>query len=172
MFLYRRLTLDDDADFVLIFPHWYQARKFKYPFSFGTDVNVSKPKLSCNGSIGTKQCLLRLLRTQPHRKYQSIVHNSLLRTYQFVLVPKLPLLAKLLMLFLQERLANEEEERERREKELKDKLREQQEESSNEIILLHKRLAGENNKRLEEIEELNRRYVRTLGFNYLTINCN
>ena len=56
-------------------------------------------------------------------------------------------------------MANEEEERERREKELKDKLREQQEESSNEIILLHKRLAGENNKRLEEIEELNRRYV-------------
>ena len=38
-----------------------------------------------------KACL-RLLRKQPHRKYQSALHNSLLRTHQFVLVPKLPLL--------------------------------------------------------------------------------
>ena len=47
---------------------------------------------SRNGSFGTEQGLLRLLCTQPHRKYQSHVHNSLLRTHQFVLVPKLPLL--------------------------------------------------------------------------------
>ena len=46
---------------------------------------------SHNSSFGTEQGLLRLLRTQPHRKYQSHVHNSLLRTHQFVLVPKLPL---------------------------------------------------------------------------------
>ena len=44
-----------------------------------------------NSSHGTEQGLLRLLCTQPHRKYQSHVHNSLLRTHQFVLVPKLPL---------------------------------------------------------------------------------
>ena len=44
-----------------------------------------------NSSFGTEQGLLRLLRTQPHKKYQSHVHNSLLRTHQFVLVPKLPL---------------------------------------------------------------------------------
>ena len=48
-----------------------------------------------NSSFGTEQGLLRLLRTQPHRKYQSHVHNSLLRTHQFVLVPKLPLRGKL-----------------------------------------------------------------------------
>ena len=42
--------------------------------------------------FGTEQGLLRLLRTRPHRKYQSVAHNSLLRTHQFVLVPKLPLL--------------------------------------------------------------------------------
>ena len=35
-----------------------------------------------------------MLRTQPHRKYQSHVHNSLLRTHHFVLVPKLPLRVK------------------------------------------------------------------------------
>ena len=29
-----------------------------------------------------------MLRTQPHRTYQSVVHNSLLRTHQLVLVPK------------------------------------------------------------------------------------
>ena len=47
-----------------------------------------------NSSFGTEQGLLRLLRTQPHRKYQSVVHNSLLRTHQFVLVPQLPLPGK------------------------------------------------------------------------------
>ena len=52
-------------------------------------------KLPHNSSYGTEQGLLRLLRTQPHRKYQSLVHNSLLRTHQFILVPKLPLIAKL-----------------------------------------------------------------------------
>ena len=46
---------------------------------------------SHNSSFGTEQGLLRLLRTQPHRKYQSVAHNSLLRTHHFVLVPKLPL---------------------------------------------------------------------------------
>ena len=49
---------------------------------------------SHNSSFGTEQGLLRLLPTQPHRKYQSHVHNSLLRTHQFVLVPKLPLREK------------------------------------------------------------------------------
>ena len=33
---------------------------------------------ACNGSFGTKQGLLRLLCTQPHRKCQSVVHNSFL----------------------------------------------------------------------------------------------
>ena len=51
-------------------------------------------KIAHNSSFGTEQGLLRLLRTQPHRKYQSHVHNSLLRTHQFVLVPKLPLHVK------------------------------------------------------------------------------
>ena len=46
-------------------------------------------------SFGTEQGLLRLLRTRPHRKYQSVVHNSLLRKHQFVLVPKLPLLGRI-----------------------------------------------------------------------------
>ena len=47
-----------------------------------------------NGSIGTEQGLPRLLCTQPHRQYQSVVHNSLLKTHQFVLVSKLPLLCR------------------------------------------------------------------------------
>ena len=47
---------------------------------------------ACNGSMGKEQGLLRLLRSQPHRKYQSLVHNFLFRTHQFVQVPKLPLL--------------------------------------------------------------------------------
>ena len=47
---------------------------------------------SPNSSFGAEQGLLRLLCTQPHRKYQSVVHNSLLRTHQFAPVPKLPLL--------------------------------------------------------------------------------
>ena len=51
---------------------------------------VNQPR---NGNFRTEQGLLRLLRTQPHRKYQSHVHNSLLRTHHFVLVPKLPLRA-------------------------------------------------------------------------------
>ena len=53
------------------------------------------PRKPHNSSFGTEQGMLRLLRTQPHRKYQSVVHNSLLRTHQFVLVPKLPLLVKI-----------------------------------------------------------------------------
>ena len=51
-------------------------------------------KNSHNSSFGTEQGLLRLLCTQPHRKYQPLVHNPLLRTHQFILVLKLPLLAK------------------------------------------------------------------------------
>ena len=39
----------------------------------------------CNGSIGTEQGLIGLLRTKPHRKYQSVVHkqrakNTLIRS--------------------------------------------------------------------------------------------
>ena len=37
--------------------------------------------------------MIRLLCTQPHRKYQSTVHNSLLGTHPFVVAPKLPLSA-------------------------------------------------------------------------------
>ena len=57
---------------------------------------TTKPKHATtthNSSFGIEQGLLRLLRTQPHSKYQSHVHNSLLRTHHFVLVPKLPLRA-------------------------------------------------------------------------------
>ena len=56
---------------------WAGLRRFKIGFTYS--------------SFGTEQGLLRLLCTQPHRKYQSVVHNSLLRTHEFVLVSKLPL---------------------------------------------------------------------------------
>ena len=52
--------------------------------------NFKKP-IACNVSIRPEQGLLSLLRTQPHRKSQSVVHISLLRSHQFILVPNLPL---------------------------------------------------------------------------------
>ena len=63
--------------------------------NIGQTTKLLFPKLSQakshNSSFGAEQGSLRLLRTQPHRKYQSDVHNSLLRTHQFAQAPKLPL---------------------------------------------------------------------------------
>ena len=53
-----------------------------------------------------------------------------------------------------DKLKNEGEERARKEREMADKLKEQAAASENEILTLHKRMAAENSKRIDEINEL------------------
>ena len=55
---------------------------------------------------------------------------------------------------MRDKLKNEEEERARKEREMADKLKEQASASENEILTLHKRMAAENAKRIDEINEL------------------
>ena len=55
---------------------------------------------------------------------------------------------------MRDKLKNEEEERARKEREMADKLKEQASASENEILTLHKRMAAENSKRIDEINEL------------------
>ena len=55
---------------------------------------------------------------------------------------------------MKDKLKNEEEERARKEREMADKMREQAAASENEILTLHKRMAAENAKRIDEINEL------------------
>ena len=55
---------------------------------------------------------------------------------------------------MRDKLKNEEEERARKEKEMADKLKEAASASENEILTLHKRMAAENAKRIDEINDL------------------
>ena len=55
---------------------------------------------------------------------------------------------------MKDKLKNEEEERARKEREMADKMRERAAASENEILTLHKRMAAENAKRIDEINEL------------------
>ena len=55
---------------------------------------------------------------------------------------------------MRDKLKNEEEERARKEREMADKMKEQAAASENEILTLHKRMAAENAKRIDEINEL------------------
>ena len=55
---------------------------------------------------------------------------------------------------MRDKLKNEEEARARKEREMADKLKEQASASENEILTLHKRMAAENAKRIDEINEL------------------
>ena len=58
---------------------------------------------------------------------------------------------------MRDKLKNEEEERARKEREMADKMKEAAAASENEILTLHKRMAAENAKRIDEIEDL--RYI-------------
>ena len=53
-----------------------------------------------------------------------------------------------------DKIKAQEDERARKEREMADKMKEQAAASENEILQLHKRMAGENNKRIEEIDDL------------------
>merc|ERR1712141_583463 len=55
---------------------------------------------------------------------------------------------------MRDKLKNEEEERARKEKEMADKMKEAASASENEILTLHKRMAAENAKRIDEINDL------------------
>ena len=55
---------------------------------------------------------------------------------------------------MRDKIKNEEEERARKEREMADKMKEAAAASENEILTLHKRMAAENAKRIDEINEL------------------
>ena len=68
---------------------------------------------------------------------------------------------------MRDKLKNEEEERARKEREMADKMKEAAAASENEILTLHKRMAAENAKRIDEINELRYEVLETFYKNQI-----
>ena len=68
---------------------------------------------------------------------------------------------------MRDKLKNEEEERARKEREMADKMKEAAAASENEILTLHKRMAAENAKRIDEINDLRCEVLETFYKNQI-----